>query len=415
MVALAPRTATAQAAVNLRDHFAQLSVLLLETRHYWHPVPFKERHPRWQDDNPSLSALIRDLSETDVASLEADRATLRKLLAHCIPQLETLQVLLAAVPALPAQIPEARIRDAQRDIPGRKLQQITAFTRCLSPSTRPFLDWCGGKGHLARSLSLHHQQPVTCLEWNPTLCADGQQLANRLALPVTLVPCDVLKNVDHLMTQNHYGVALHACGVLHRRLLEKAVEHCLPQLALSPCCYNLEPELDTPESPYRPLSEAGNHSALALNNEDIRLALQETRHAGAREIRAREQSRSWRLGFDLLQRDIRQNDDYLPVPSLPGKVLQGSFRDFCLHVATLKNMALPSALDFFGYEEAGAKRLREVNRLDLVRHAFGRFIEMWLVLDRALFLEEAGYQVNVGFFCDEHLTGRNWLIRGLRT
>ncbi|MGV8481978.1 SAM-dependent methyltransferase, partial [Pseudomonas aeruginosa] len=48
--------------------------------------------------------------------------------------------------------------------------------RCLQ-FARPvvhWLDWCSGKGHLGRLLA-HAGQPLTCLEHDPALVADGQR------------------------------------------------------------------------------------------------------------------------------------------------------------------------------------------------------------------------------------------------
>ena len=42
---------------------------------------------------------------------------------------------------------------------------------------------------------------------------------------------------------------------------------------------------------------------------------------------------------------------------------------------------------------------------------FRRAIEMWLVLDRVLYLEAAGYQVQLTTFCQKSLTPRNILIQ----
>ena len=38
------------------------------------------------------------------------------------------------------------------------------------------------------------------------------------------------------------------------------------------------------------------------------------------------------------------------------------------------------------------RRQREVMRLSIVRHAFRRPLELWLLLDMAVFLEEQGWQ-----------------------
>ena len=52
--------------------------------------------------------------------------------------------------------------------------------------------------------------------------------------------------------------------------------------------------------------------------------------------------------------------------------------------------------------------------MELVRHLFRRPLEIWLLLDRALFLEEQGYRVEVGTFCPKPTTPRNLLIRAVR-
>jgi hypothetical protein len=51
-----------------------------------------------------------------------------------------------------------------------------------------------------------------------------------------------------------------------------------------------------------------------------------------------------------------------------------------------------------------------VRNLELLRNLFRRPLELWLILDRALYLGERGYDVRVGTFCDSHITPRNLLI-----
>ena len=58
----------------------------------------------------------------------------------------------------------------------------------------------------------------------------------------------------------------------------------------------------------------------------------------------------------------------------------------------------------------GLERLQWVTAFDLVRMAFRRPLELWLVLDRALKLEEADYKVELSEFCPPSLTPRNILI-----
>jgi hypothetical protein len=180
-------------------------------------------------------------------------------------------------------------------------------------------------------------------------------------------------------------------------------------LHLSPCCYHL-----TTATQYQPFSRAGRGSGLVLSRDDCRLAVQETVTAPRVTARRREKKNAWRLGFDALQRQLRGVDDYLPVPSIPDAVFPGNFADFCGYAASLKALALPAAIDWPHFEQLGWQRQARVSRMELPRHAFRRALELWLALDRALYLAECGYSVTVGTFCDRRLTPRNLMIRASR-
>lgn len=119
---------------------------------------------------------------------------------------------------------------------------------------------------------------------------------------------------------------------------------------------------------------------------------------------------AWRLGFDLLQRRLRGQDDYLPTPSLPSTWLQKDFERYCRDLAALKQLPEPGAEDWPALEQAGWQRLAEVRNLELLRGLFRRPLEVWLLLDRALLLEENGYAVRLGRFCAGELTPRNLLL-----
>ena len=190
------------------------------------------------------------------------------------------------------------------------------------------------------------------------------------------------------------------------QLLQAASLRKVERIYLSPCCYHLGRDAD-----YRPLSSAGRASSLKLNRQDRQLAVQETVTADQRTRRQRQIEVIWRLGFDLLQRDLRGVDEYLPLPSLRKSMLSGTFADFCAWAAERKQLPLPAGLDLEAYRQQGEQRLRAVRRLELISHLFRRPLELWLVLDRVLYLEEQGYQVVWGQFCQRHLTPRNLMIQ----
>ncbi len=104
----------------------------------------------------------------------------------------------------------------------------------------------------------------------------------------------------------------------------------------------------------------------------------------------------------------------MPVPSLPVILLRGSFAEFCHHVASIKGLELSSEVRFAEYEVQGEKRFFEYSRFELVRMAFRRALECWLVLDRVMYLEEHGYTCSLTQFCLPSLTPRNLFIDAVK-
>ncbi len=176
-------------------------------------------------------------------------------------------------------------------------------------------------------------------------------------------------------------------------------------MAIAPCCYNR-----ISRNEYQAFSCAGSASLLRLSLEDLALPMSETVTAGTRVRRQRDTSMARRLAFDLLQRQLRGVDEYLPTPSLPSAWLDKPFADYCRDLAALKGLSTVGTLDWQELETAGWQRLAEVRNLELLRGLFRRPLELWLNLDRALFLTEQGYDVRLGTFCASLLTPRNLLL-----
>lgn len=388
-------------AKDVEARFAALDAFLIEHQGLWRPRPFTHRQLPWEAEHPALSQWLRQRSLADAETAHNQPHDLPA--PAPFPQLAAQALALSAVDNLPRVPLEPAHPRLHVDVPGRKWQQIEAFGAALSFAVTPthWLDWCAGKGHLGRRL-LHTGQQLTCLEYDPALIAAGQALSDHHGLPVTHRLQDVMADVP--LSAEHTPVALHACGDLHVRLLQAASAAGCKQLALAPCCYNR-----ISADHYQALSGPGRASALQLSIDDLGLPLSETVTAGARVRRQRDSSMARRLGFDRLQRELRGCDDYLPTPSLPSAWLDKPFADYCRELATLKGLST-GAQDWAALEAHGWQRLAEVRNLELLRGLFRRPLELWLVLDRALFLSENRYRVEVGSFCEPALTPRNLMV-----
>ncbi|NBA98396.1 methyltransferase [Pseudomonas sp. R5(2019)] len=390
---------------NLLTRFQALNTFLLQHQALWRPRPFNHLELPWEAQLPELANWLRQRSLADAEAAHNHPECLPAPAPY--PALATQAAALAAVGELSTSPLHACPPRLSVDVPGRKWDQIEAFASHLHFTEQPrhWLDWCSGKGHLGRRL-LQPDQALTCLEFDAQLIDAGQQLSQRHGLNAQHLLQDVMaEEASTRLQANHTPVALHACGDLHVRLMQLASRAGCRQLAIAPCCYNR-----TANTGYQPLSTAAIASELHLSLDDLGLPLSETVTAGARVRRQRDLSMARRLSFDLLQRRLRGIDEYLPTPSLPTAWLDKPFADYCQELAARKGLSTNGFMDWAALEQAGQQRLAQVRNLEMVRNLFRRPLELWLVLDRALYLREQGFEVYLGVFCENRLTPRNLLL-----
>ncbi|OPX55688.1 Methyltransferase domain-containing protein [Oceanospirillum multiglobuliferum] len=396
----------------LLDRFQQIDDLLWQYQHYWQLQPFHHRHIGWKIQHPELTEALLALGDDALQAFYQQPITqLAEWLSPWLPDAPNLVSLTElTVQPLLAQTENSEEKRLSQGIPGRKWQQIQQFAQQV-PKTDTLLEWCAGKGHLGRLLAFQGKGKVQSLEWQAQLCEQGQQQADHWQLPQRLIHGDAFSDdAAHLLQHNQCAVALHACGDLHNTLIQHSVHSNIESLLISPCCYHL-----TQDEPYQALSKAAQHSALQLSKQDLKLPLQETVTGGNRISKLRDTELHWRMAFDELQRILLQSNQYMPLPTLPKKLLTGDFSEFTTWA--LHNRKINQVVDKAKLEQAlqaGAIRVKQVRRMELVQHIFRRPLELWLVLDRALVLEEAGFHVELSTFCDKQLSPRNILIKARR-
>jgi hypothetical protein len=389
--------------MTLAEHFAALDALLFSTRQYWQCTAFDFDDLPW----PELANLLWALDDQQVSELDADQQALYRYFTDEIEHIEKLAEL-CDLPAISAARNEFPFW-ISNGIKGRKFEQLQDFVAAISqqPLNQPVLEWCAGKGHLGRMLAFNGAPRVHSIELQQHLCDQGQHSAKQQQLAMQFSQADVLTDdTDDFFESQQHAVALHACGRLHQTFMQQASKAKTQQISFSPCCYHL-----FTDNAYQVMSEPAKQSQLALTHRDLKLALQETVTAPSRVDKIRKTEVEWRLGFDALRKSITGEMHYVSVPSVNKAIFSDSFSSFCLWAAEKKSLYLPEGIDYNKFLEIGKKRKRVTERVELVRHVFRRAIEVWLVLDRALYLQQQGYQVTVSTFCEKQLTPRNILIQ----
>ncbi|GAA5184231.1 methyltransferase [Niveibacterium umoris] len=381
-----------------------LEIALLEGEPFWRDMPFRVARPGWVDAYPDLDHALAHLSEGELTHLLGDNRALIEWLSARVQSCR-LEAALIDVPRQPVGAHRPDCRHVW-GIPGRKLEQIEAFLDAIDTGAHEVLEWCSGKGHLGRLLSLRCGSSVTSLELQADLCADGEWLAQRAgATRQQFIAADAFAPDSAALVAGRQAVALHACGDLHRTLVSNAIAHGGQGLHVAPCCYyQLGSASFTPNA-------AG--SRLRLSRDDLRLAVTETVTAPAREIRTRDREAAWKLAF-VAWREMSEGAPYKTFKPLPEAWLRLPFAAFMTQVCAREGIHAPSGKVLTELEARGWERQRVMMRRSVVRLAYRRILELWLVCDLAVPLLHTGYRVAIREFCARKLTPRNLLLSAVR-
>ncbi|OLQ90532.1 SAM-dependent methyltransferase [Vibrio panuliri] len=396
----------------MQNLFHSIDTYLTQYQDYWRFEPFfasKLPHLPWLQHNPSLCEWLSQLTPQQVEYYKQNGDALTQACAPFFPELihflEQLRLPQVSLSGLQLE------RGIDTGVPGRKLQQILAMGESalqLKTGTE-WLEWCSGKGFLGRILASQSQQKVTSFEFQQALCESGQAEAIKQKLPMQFIQGDAFAEESiAVFNRQQHAVALHACGDLHVSLIDKAVKCQLPAISLSPCCYHL-----IQSESYQALSQPAKQSALRLSKSELRIPLQELVTGGERVKRHRLEEMSYRLGFDILLQEKLALSEYVPIPSIKKSQLSEGFESFCHWAATEKDLVLP-AFDSEEYLAKGELRFWRMEKLSLVQQLFKRGLELWLVLDKAIYLQQHGYQVTLREFCGRDVTPRNILLQANR-
>jgi hypothetical protein len=275
------------------------------------------------------------------------------------------------------------------------------------------IDIGGGIGLLAQTLVNQYNHQVCSVDLDPTMQATGlsRHQKNATNLP-NLVEYKTLKVEEKnkafsaLLSPNFMTVGLHTCGSLAVAQLKASTEKKIKNIVNFGCCYHKIDKL-----PDQHISQFVQEIG-PLNLSKFALTLASRAHLKLAEddFDFKLKVKYYRYAIHFLLCDLFQKREIVTLGNSKKDLYNESFGIYAkeqLSRIGLEGRFSEVELDqFFNTPE----RLHLIERMlaaGIIRDSFGRLLELYLLLDRAVYLEEQGYEVHLEQCFDETISPRN--------
>jgi hypothetical protein len=312
--------------------------------------------------------------------------------AACPPSLRSLaQLTLAVTTGLPtAGEPMPAIELAFTN--ERKRAQVAVLLRLLReafPRPSEIVDVGAGRGQLTTQAASALAVPALGLESDPERVEVARALAG--STPVRFVTADVLSAEQPLLSlpalPHRVLMALHGCGQLGDALVTEAVATGASVLLLGCCPQKIrgpQREALVPGGPAFPREVLGLANVLARQQGvegDLReaLAMKEAR-LGLRELLA---GRGVAVSPGEEMRGVNRRKAQAGLAALAGAACQA------------RGLPAPTCDEILAASQRARALYLAQRRLVLPRSMLGRALEIFIALDRALYLQQHGYRVHI--------------------
>ena len=287
----------------------------------------------------------------------------------------------------------------------KKKHELTRIVSYLKDSPpKNLIDLCGGVGHLPQSISsINPELKSTTLDYDQALI-DKARILNS-DNPLSEFHQYDLR--DHALTlnestpfdsDNDYVFGLHTCGDLAEHAINLFMKSNSTHFMGWGCCYHKTPS-------HSPLSTVGQEHLPVLNKFALTLAAKCYKLHTSESIKRRYQVKKYRYALSLFM----GNDPDFKTGSFHHRAYHQDFKFYIEYAIEKLNIKIniEKALHFY---QQNNELIENMIALGFYRDHWGRILETSIILDRALYLQENGYKVEVLETFDRALSPRNLLI-----
>jgi hypothetical protein len=400
-------------ALDLQNYLSQYTKMWKDEIMNEYPESITHYPCTWVD-------LLDSLTEAELYEIDCKRPVEKiknSSFEHFLKQLSELSKLpvIAEVPEIPLEdwafqgIKKKKRHEIQKIVPVLKnIKELSNFEYVV--------DIGGGVGHLSRVLSHYHSIPSISLDRDPNFQKIGFERLSKYrkiegARDVSFVNITFGKVADEeilktIFKPQAFSLGLHTCGVLAVTVIQKSIDYKTTGLLSFGCCYHqLKPDIDFPLSNFYK-----ENQYLKLNLYALTLATRSHAEMSFSDYQTKERVKSYRYALHLFLIQYFDNKSFTGVGECHIRTYWGPFATYIkskLAELNLTHSFTDEDFNQFYAELKIQKELRKMWLCNIIRWQLGRALEVYLLLDRCLYLEEQGFRVQIEQYFQETLSPRN--------
>ncbi|MFT6069233.1 MAG: hypothetical protein ACJAT2_000290 [Bacteriovoracaceae bacterium] len=290
----------------------------------------------------------------------------------------------------------------------KKIHELSLLkTRVNDSKAMLIFDIGGGIGHTSLMAVHGTSKRSVCVDQDLKLLDKGMKKLKKIkGLQESQVRFQHLKidsSMDLSKSEKNLTIGLHSCGDLSAHVLNTYLKSS-HELILFGCCYH-----KINNSLY--LSKESKLNRLELTTNALHLASRSAKKVNDKEILKRKSFKRHRYCLHYFMND-QFNTSFSGIGNSAPKDYQRPFSAYAKGIEDYGELkSIPSEdLDRFYEDKETIELFNDNFNADILRLLLGRLIELYIILDRALYLEEQGIKVKVSEVFDRSLSPRNIML-----
>jgi hypothetical protein len=296
-----------------------------------------------------------------------------------------------------------------------EIERVVAAIAHRKKGISHIVDLGGGQGHLARILALYYGHTVHSIDRSHEFQELGKKRLAKYPHPESAgslhfhhgIFGEKFEDKNALFNTKSLSLGLHTCGPLANWHLQKSIENNCPLILNFGCCYSsCDPQKDTLLSSY-----TREYCALPINKYALTLATRGHTQITRRAFDDKCQVKRYRYGLHLYLLENGLATEFETVGSSPLRHYYAPFSTYALQkfekLGIEKSAKHERELQLFYDDQKTQDLIQRLFLANLIRWQLGRSLELYLLIDRALWVEDLGREAKLYRFFDEELSPRN--------